>query len=99
VTSTKAQADELYRRLPVSCTLCETSLEMCAVQMRPSHVYALYTGARLQPHARMVLKHIGATSKEHPFAPYINLQFDPRLEPQEWCITNCEDEAWGSEGL
>jgi hypothetical protein len=97
--TTKAQELRLYSRLPTTCTLSVTSLEECALRMRPSRSYVLYVGERLHPWAARLLKTIGATTQEHPFAPYISLVYDGRLEPQEWCITNGEDESWGSEGL
>jgi len=47
----------------------------------------------------MTVKHIGAVSKYHPFAPYINVIESPELQPTEWFIEGDAGDAWGSEGL
>ena len=99
--------DKLYNRLLTPCTLSETSLEECALRMRPSWVYTLHVANRQLPFAIMLVKRIGAFTQEHPFAPQINVTLDIRLKPDEWFIgpayidSKEEDpeHSWGSEGL
>lgn len=96
---TRAQESGVYVRLPTACTLCQVSLEECALLLPPRRAYTLYVGMSIEPYAYRLMKHIGATTKDNPFAPYINVVLDTRLERQEWYLAGGVGEAFGSEGL
>lgn len=89
----------LYNKLPTICDLSIMALEECAIRMRPSRLYKLYVNAAMWPYACMVLRHIGATAQENPFAPYINLLELKTLTTREWFIEGDAGDAWGSEGI
>lgn len=97
--STNAQLDNIYQPLLIACTLCEVSLEECAIRMRPSWVYTLHVPNQLLPFSIMLVKKIGAFTQDHPFAPHINVVLDKTLDREEWYVKNESGEAWGSEGL
>lgn len=96
---TKAQEQGMYKRLHPTCTLPTVALEECALRLKPRRIYRLNVGACLVPYAAMTLKHIGALTKDNPFAPYIDLFELAILEPQEWFLEGDAGEACGSEGL
>lgn len=96
---TKAQDLGLYKRLPTACTLCEVSLEQCAIGMSPARDYSLFVRRTMWPFACMLVRQIGANVQHHPFAPYINVTVYEYLEPTEWFIQGIHAECFGSEGL
>ena len=89
----------LYQPLPWLCTLSDTSLEECALRMRPSRTYKLFVSNKLWTAAHILCRRIGALVESHPFAPYINVTVLDTLGPTEWFIEGDAGEAWGSEGL
>lgn len=92
----KNNSEKLYDKLPVDCDLCTTTLEECALRMKPRQSYKLWVNPRQFPYACMLVKHMGAESKDHPFAPFINVVTLDKLRPHEWFIEGDVGEAWGS---
>lgn len=88
---------KLYKSLPIRCSLSLSSLEECAVLMEPRRNYKLFVNPHQFPYASLLLKHIGALTQDHPFAPYINLLILPELKIHEWFLEGDAGEAWGSE--
>jgi hypothetical protein len=78
----------LYERLPTNCDLCIVAIEDAITRTgyKPPPVL-LTVGKGALIYAVSILKIIGANTKEHPTAPYINLILDESLEPHEWYIT------------
>lgn len=101
---TEAQMDGYYQRLEVSCCLCVTTLEECAIRMsQPYRSYTLHVASLLWPMAVMTIRHMGATAPDHPFAPHVNLKLDELLHPNEWYIqgdgVRTGFDSFGSEGI
>lgn len=89
----------LYQRLPTDCDLSMTGLEECAIRMKAAASYKLYVNHKLFPYAAMLVKHMGAETRDHPFAPYINIVSLDKLKRDEWFIEGDAFEAWGSPGV
>lgn len=96
---TNAQLDNLYKSLPVTCDMSTTALEECAIRMKPHSEYKLYVHHKNYPYACMLVKHMGAESKDHPFAPFINVVVLNTLQHSEWFIEGDARDAWGSPGV
>jgi hypothetical protein len=87
-----------YQPLPIQCSLCEVTLEECAMQLGPAFVYTLTVHPRQFIYARRLLHQMGADCQENPFAPYVNLASDEKLEPSEWYLSDSKT-AVGTLGL
>ena len=95
----KNNSEKMYDCLPVTCDLSTTALEECAIRMKPHANYKLYVHHKQFPYACMLVKHMGAESKDHPFAPFINVVVLDRLSHCEWFIEGDAGDAWGSPGV
>jgi hypothetical protein len=93
------QQDNVYKRLPICCDLSQTSLEECASRMKAVGSYKLWVHPKMLPYANMLVKHMGAESRDHPFAPFINVVTNQHMNISEWFIEGDAFEAWGSEGV
>lgn len=79
--------------------LSEMALEMAVYRgLGPKFVYTLTVGPSLIGTARKLLKHMGADTKDHPLAPYINLEVYENFGQHEWCLSDGQD-AYGSKGV
>jgi hypothetical protein len=96
---TNAQLDNLYKSLPVTCDLSTTALEECAIRMKAHASYKLFVHQKQFPYACMLVKHMGGESKDHPFAPFINVVILDTLKHCEWFIEGDAFDAWGSPGV
>lgn len=96
---TNAQLDNIYKSLPVTCDMSTTALEECAIRMKPHSSYKLYVHSKQFPYACMLVKHMGGESKDHPFAPFINVVVLDTLAHCEWFIEGDAGDAWGSPGV
>lgn len=60
-------------------------------------VYTLTVSERAFVYARHLLQEMAASTKDNPFAPYVNLQTSREFGRDEWCLSLGED-AVGSVG-
>lgn len=63
----------------------------------PGRVYSLCVSERAFVYARHMLQELAASTKENPFAPYVNLITSREFGRDEWCLT-LGDDSVGSEG-
>lgn len=87
-----------YVPLQIACNCSFTSLEMVALIIGPSFIYDLHVHPEYALEMRHMLKTYGATTKDHPLAPYINLISDDSLRREEWYLL-AGVKACGSEGI
>lgn len=88
-----------YQKLFVGmeCDLSQTPLEEAANRLGPSFTYELRINEVCLPYARRLLRTMGAHTRNHPFAPYINLVVQPGYDLDEWSI-HANGRGYGSEG-
>ncbi len=71
----------------VNADLSQTPLSMCAQQLGPSFVYTLIVNPTNFQVAHRVLRDLMCSTKDNPFAPYVNLVTADYLAPSEWFLS------------
>lgn len=74
--------------------LCATSLEEAARLVGSSFSYTLKVAPEAGRFARRLLHSIGAQVAENPFAPYVNLEVDSKLDPHSWELSANDKAVW-----
>jgi hypothetical protein len=89
-----------YRKMPLTCNLCLTTLEDALISFkRPHRTYEIHVGKSVAIFAQRLHHEMYNSKEANIFAPAVNIVFEPEFGVYEWCLSAEGEESVGSGGF